>query len=350
MGSTPTMQDIADRCGVSRATVSFALRDDPRITKARREHIHKVAREMGYRPNPLINSLMTQLRGNRRYKTGNLIVLLSFFKGRDVFRRVPFLQQLHDACQRRSMELGYAFDVIEASGINERWQHLDRILAARGTTGVLIPQMPADTHVERLDFSKLAVVKLGYHCPDLKCHRITPYHAQAMRQTLRILKDRGYGRLGFLFHEDSDRHTNSDFLAYAMRHNYESGDKALPLMPVNHDTPPEEVRAYVESFRPDIIVGDHSRVYETLVKAEVRMPEDVEFCCLNTVHTLDRTAGFHQDITQLGEEMVNFLDNLIRQNRRGIPEKPVTINIGGYWIDGPTMRPPASATNTLSGK
>lgn len=50
-GNYPTLQDIADRCGVSRATVSRAIRAVPgEQSEATAQHIVAVARDMGYDP------------------------------------------------------------------------------------------------------------------------------------------------------------------------------------------------------------------------------------------------------------------------------------------------------------
>lgn len=335
-----TMQDIADRCGVSRATVSFALRDDPRITQRRREQIRRVAEELGYRPNPLVNSLMTQLRSKKVAPSGNLIALLSFHPDTDTYKRFPLFRNLLESSQRRALELGYAFDLIDASSVNEHRSHIERILATRGTTGIIVPPVPPGIHAESINYANLAVVKFGYTCPALKAHRVAPYHSQAMRHTLRILKERGYRRISFIFHEESDFHTNYEFVAFASRHNYEASEEAIPLLPINQQTEPEVVKRHLLRYQPDIVVSDIPKVHEIIQRLGLRMPEDLEFCCLNTILTRDRTAGFHEDIPLLAEEMVNMLDNLIRQNRRGIPQKPVTLKVSGYWIDGPTMRPP----------
>jgi len=48
----PTVRLIAETCGYSRSSVSLALRGDPRLPEATREKILRVARELGYRPNP----------------------------------------------------------------------------------------------------------------------------------------------------------------------------------------------------------------------------------------------------------------------------------------------------------
>lgn len=53
-----TLEDIAKACGVSRGTVDRALNNKPRISKATKEKILKVSKEMGYRPDLLARSLV----------------------------------------------------------------------------------------------------------------------------------------------------------------------------------------------------------------------------------------------------------------------------------------------------
>ena len=52
------MQDIAKAAGVGKATVSLALRNDPRLRPQTCRRIQKIARQMGYRTNATIASLM----------------------------------------------------------------------------------------------------------------------------------------------------------------------------------------------------------------------------------------------------------------------------------------------------
>ena len=53
-----TLQAIAARAGFSVSTVSLALRNDRRLRADTRATIQAVAKELGYRPNPLIAVLM----------------------------------------------------------------------------------------------------------------------------------------------------------------------------------------------------------------------------------------------------------------------------------------------------
>jgi DNA-binding LacI/PurR family transcriptional regulator len=52
-----TLQDIADRLGISRSTVSFAITGRGRVSDETRRRVHEVAREIGYQPNTLARSL-----------------------------------------------------------------------------------------------------------------------------------------------------------------------------------------------------------------------------------------------------------------------------------------------------
>ena len=65
-----SMRDIAQRCGVSVATVSKALNDHDDISRETRERIRSVAEEMGY----LANSAARALKTNRTYNIGVLFV------------------------------------------------------------------------------------------------------------------------------------------------------------------------------------------------------------------------------------------------------------------------------------
>ena len=66
----PSLKDLAKECGVSVATVSKALNDQPDIAAATRERIRAAARRMGYLPNAAARALKT----NRTYNLGVLFV------------------------------------------------------------------------------------------------------------------------------------------------------------------------------------------------------------------------------------------------------------------------------------
>lgn len=66
---SPSIEDIARAAGVANSTVSRALRDSPLISGDVRSQIQRLAREMGYMPNSIAQSLQ-----NRRTDTIGLVV------------------------------------------------------------------------------------------------------------------------------------------------------------------------------------------------------------------------------------------------------------------------------------
>lgn len=55
-----TLQDIADRLGISASTVSRALAEYPDIAISTRQRVLETAEEMGYRPNVIARMLQKQ--------------------------------------------------------------------------------------------------------------------------------------------------------------------------------------------------------------------------------------------------------------------------------------------------
>jgi DNA-binding LacI/PurR family transcriptional regulator len=60
MRDRPTLQDVAERAGVSRALVSIVMRDVPGASAATRERVRRAADELGYRPDPRARLLRSQ--------------------------------------------------------------------------------------------------------------------------------------------------------------------------------------------------------------------------------------------------------------------------------------------------
>lgn len=63
MRNAVSLQHIAVKAGVTKGTVSLALRNHPRISAATPVRVQAVAAELGYRPNPAVAAWMSHRRG-----------------------------------------------------------------------------------------------------------------------------------------------------------------------------------------------------------------------------------------------------------------------------------------------
>ena len=57
---SPTLEDVAARAGVSRATASRVVNDDPRVRESARAAVAAAIAELGYRPNRAARSLVVR--------------------------------------------------------------------------------------------------------------------------------------------------------------------------------------------------------------------------------------------------------------------------------------------------
>ena len=125
----PTLQDVADRAGVSRALVSIVIRDVPGASAETRARVLRVAAELGYRPDH-----RARLLAGRRTKL--LGVTLSLPN--------PFHADLVEAIYPAADALGYQVVLSAITAGRAPRIAIDTLLAYRCEAAVLIgPLLPA---------------------------------------------------------------------------------------------------------------------------------------------------------------------------------------------------------------
>ena len=99
MTGRPTIKDVAERAGVSIATVSRALNDKSDVRGSTRERVREVAREVGYSPDPAARSLAGQ--------TTRLVAIIVGDNAGHRDLSLIFFGQVLTAISRRLSESGY---------------------------------------------------------------------------------------------------------------------------------------------------------------------------------------------------------------------------------------------------
>ncbi|MBE2214589.1 MAG: LacI family DNA-binding transcriptional regulator [Opitutaceae bacterium] len=128
-----TMRQVAMAAGVSRTTVSHALRGSPSVTPETRARVEAVARRLGYVLDPAMSRFMTDLRTLRavRYKEA-LAAIVSFDEDQAAVDR--FLR----GARAYAEQFGYGIDVLDLSLKRlSPWRVVD-VIAWRGIRGAIV--------------------------------------------------------------------------------------------------------------------------------------------------------------------------------------------------------------------
>jgi len=141
------MQDVAKVAGVSKNTVSLALRNSPEIPPTTRKRITLVAKRMGYRKNPTVAHLMTQLRRDALEGYKATLALINAHHQKNAFSRHPTIPSYVEGCRRRAHYSGYSLDEFWLHEEGLDGEKLDRIFRTRNIRGVIVTGLMKDNHL-----------------------------------------------------------------------------------------------------------------------------------------------------------------------------------------------------------
>ena len=139
-----TLADIAARAGVSRATASRALRDDPRISAPTRESVRRIAERLEYVPNAAARAL-------RARRTRTLGLLLPDFGD-------PVHGQVAAGYEQEAAVAGYTVMFVAGGAIPAHERRALQVFLERSTDGVCIASCSMDPGEARRRAGAMPVV------------------------------------------------------------------------------------------------------------------------------------------------------------------------------------------------
>ena len=178
MGDRPTIRDVAERAGVSIATVSRVLNDKGDVSAQTRERVREVARSVGYSVDPAARALVTQ-------RTRQIAVVVGDNAGhRDL--SLVFFGKVLAAISRRLAQSGYDPVLL---------QPLDVSLQHRFDAAVLIGVDDDDALVAGLASRQVPLVGVDVRCASGRAAYVGSDHAGGVRLALAHLHALGHRRI-----------------------------------------------------------------------------------------------------------------------------------------------------------
>jgi DNA-binding LacI/PurR family transcriptional regulator len=337
-----TVYDIAEKAGVSHTTVALALRNHHRISEKRRVQIQRIAKQMGYEPDPFLSTLAAYRAQIQPAKVQSAIAWINHWEQPERLRGAhrEFDAYWHGA-ESSARRFGYRLEEIcwEPKYSARRFE---QILLTRGIRGVLVPPHAVVPDWGDFDWSKFSVIRFGLSVPKPDSHLVTADQLRAVLMGVRRIKELGYQRVGLVMPEDTDQRLGGNFIGgFAAARQFFQLPALPPLLTEENcyrekpDMALRLLRQWLKRHQPDALLTFVTQVPGMLRSLGCRIPQDIAVAGTGIDVPVD--AGLDQHSEAIGRMAVEMLVSQINLNERGEPADPCRILIESRWRDGSSL-------------
>lgn len=189
----PTMHDVAARAGVALSSVSRALSDHPDVSKKMRRRVHEAARELGYEPNFLAQSLRT----GSTHMIGFLI--------RDIAN--PFFAAMANGAENFVRQRGFVMLLVNSDGDPDVEANHINVLRRRRVDGLILNLVTEDHEptLEALATLETPYVLVDRTLPGTVASAVLCDHYTGVRSATEDLLAHGHRRIALVTGQRSVR-------------------------------------------------------------------------------------------------------------------------------------------------
>lgn len=329
-----SMKDIAQRCGVSIATVSKALNGQPDIGGETRQRVEQVARELGY----LSNATARALKTNRTYHLGVL-----FVDERRSGLGHEYFSAMLESFKVEAESRGYDITFINHNVAGKQSTYLQHCLY-RGVDGVVIACVDFhDPQVRELVDSGLPLVTVDHVFNNRLA--VVSDNVNGLETLVRYVYDRGHRKIAFL-HGERTTVTQNRLTGF-----YRACEE------LGLDIPEEYIRecAYHDPDRTAEVTRQLLRLEElptcilfpddysyiggmnVLQAHGLRIPEDISVVGYDGIHLarVMNLTTYSQNAKQLGSIAAERLISLIEHPKTTLIDR---ILVQGELLEGSSVR------------
>ena len=338
-----TLKDIAQRADVSVATVSMALKDHRRISRATCERIQALAKEMGYQPDAALSALARYRSEHHGGSVGwEILGLADNWPRRDEWCELYNYRKLRDALKSHCARHGFILEerwVGDAKpGVShpvfKEWYH-------RGVRGVFVaPPPPTEKPISiEVPPGVFQVITFGPVWLYPSYHSVQSDYLENFRRTWDELWRLGYRRVGLHIPESISWRTGH---AWTSLYTF----KEIQLFPPKQQIPVCKVEveggrraflAWYRKWKPEVVVSSTDWVAGVLHEAGYAIPEQVG--CVNLAATPGNIAGMDPAPEAQATSAFNLMRTFLHEtilSRSG--DSPLNVYVPGTWKEGGSLQ------------
>lgn len=342
--SAPTLRTLAKSLGLSRTTISDALRGSPRVKAETVERVRLAAKAAGYEHNPLTGAVMSQLRRSRGQQFRGVLAALEIVDADRPPHAARYNEAVLKGIAQRAEELGFKMERFEIGTEGMRLNRLDTILHTRNIQGVVLLPASGMPDLSGLSWSRYTAVYADLFINNPPLHCVCLDHYRSMVMLLRELHERGYRRPGLFMEISHDERLQYRWEgAFLALQKYLPGSTELPTLRA-HKLSRDDFVPWFRKYKPDVVIGHYPEALEWMRSCGAKLPKTHGFVCLNSLRTSSEPcAALDFQPAQIGARAAELVIGQLLHNELGIPVQPSLTTIPARFLEGPTLRAAVSS-------
>ncbi len=335
----PSLRDIAKALGLSHVAVSLALRDSPRVSEGRRAEVRAMAERLGYRPDPMLASLVAYRQSKRPAGIRACLGWLNQWARPEELRKHKEFDNYWLGAREAAERLGYNLEEFRWPA-GKSGKRLQAILETRGVRGLLIPPHREGLSLPDFDWSRFSLVRFGASVTTLPVHSVTSDQSHCARLVYEKAIESGYRRVGYVSECNFERNTRGHFREGYLNAQEETTPRGRRLDTLLLSNDPRrhqnELLVWLQKEKPDAVVTSSPLLRSLIHGLGLRIPDDL---AVATTSVLDGNfdSGADQNSPEIGRVAVSTLASLALENERGIPRYQRRILVEARWVEGSSM-------------
>lgn len=336
--SLVSLSQIAKIAGVSRMTVSYALRNKPEVSGETQQRIMEIAKSLGYVPDARMSAAMMAVR-NAKHREPIPIAWINTDVNRDMWK-YPYMRPYKEGAEGRCASLGYRLEEFWVKEPGMTMRRMSQILYQRGIQGIIVAP-PDSIHLGhiRLNWANFASASFDKAIIAPRLYSISSDCYYNLALSLKVLRRHGYTRIGVCLPQLVLR--RSSHLSLAAIEQFQSkipeSERIPPIIHLYKSDAGDEFMKWFARYRPDVVVGQHSRLIEWIVSTGAKVPTDVGVVHMALEDDCADWAGIWCNRREIGATTAETVISQLEHNQFGLPSIPREILIRGSWRYGKTL-------------
>ena len=338
-----SMADLAQAAGVGKATVSLALRNDPRIRESTRRRIQALAKKMGYRANPMVALVMGQLRSSSNTKYRGSFALIGLQITKALAEQNHTFRSLLRGFENRATTLGYQVDPFWADDpLLQGNPKLPEVLQARGIQGVAFLGLPSKATLPSWAdpiISQQVSVVLGTRPSSPPIHSCSNDQYATAFDAVRQLHALGKKRPGLVISSAIDAILSGRFSAAFLQSQTTTGEPLHKIAERIWWFQPGAQAPFLEWItraKPESLLTTHLEIAPWLKNSKNPPPA---LAHLDWDPSMTGWAGMNQNNETVGANAVDLLSAHLMRGEHGLPPSAKVLQVESRWVDGDSLYP-----------